>query len=280
MNNDATLIEFFDKHYYKVTIDGVNRYLPSVTTKLGVVDKPFLARWRGDLGNREADLRLYDAQQKGIRIHWAYATALLGGAVVYDPWQKPVFTEEDLAELRAKHGQVAVLRTQEEMWAICKLAEQFKRLSPKVLAVEHTVYDLANSDAGTIDSILSIAEGDYFVSGARPLHLSGGIYICDLKTGNYVDDGVWYQLAPYAFMWEKMTGQTIAGALATHTNAIVKTGIPGLKTMFRDRETLFNFDYKYYRHAAALWEGKHKDEQPETFEFPSLISLNIKKEAA
>ncbi len=276
--SDVTLIEWFNSHYYKVTVDGVTRFLPSVTTKLGIIDKPFLAQWRGDVGNREADNRLYDAQMKGKRVHWAYATALEGGAVVYDPWQKPVYTEESLATLKAKYEQLAVLRTQEEMWAICKLAEQFKRLNPKVLAVEHTVYDLTNSDAGTIDSILLINEGDYFVSGAKPLHLSGGVYICDLKTGNYLDDGVWYQLAPYAFMWEKMTGRQIAGALVTHTNSTLKKGISGLKTMYRDRETLINSDYKYYRHAAALWEGQHAGETPETFQFPSLISLNIKQE--
>src|SRR5258708_56734 len=187
--NDAVMVEFFNSHYYKVTTPaGLIRYIPSVTTKLGIVDKPFLHRWRGDLGNREADLRLYDAGERGKRIHWAYATALKRGAVVYDPWQSPVYTEQDLAALRKEHGDIAVLRTQEEMWTICKLAEQFKRLQPKVLAVEKPVYDLEMNDAGTIDSVFFIEEGDYFVSGSKPLHLSRGIYVNDLKTGNYVDN--------------------------------------------------------------------------------------------
>lgn len=275
--SDIVLIEWFNAHYYKVTVDGKTHYLPSVTTKLGVIDKPNLARWRGDLGNREADLRLYDAGLRGTRIHWAYETALKGGAVLYDPWKNPVYTKEGIAELEKAHGAVAILRTQEEMWDICKLEEQFKRLNPRVVGVEEKVWDVENNDAGTIDNILEIKEGEYMISGNKPLHLPGGIYINDLKTGSYVDEGVWFQLAPYAFMYEKIHGVQIAGALVTHTGSSMKTGIPGLKTMVRDRDTLLNIDYKYYRHASALWEGKHAGEEPHTFQFPSMITMKPKE---
>lgn len=276
----AVLVEWFNDHYYKVIHENQVRYIPSVTTKLGIVDKPALARWRGDLGNREADMRLYEAAQKGTRIHWAYETALKGGAVVYDPWKAPVYTSEGLEELRKEHGEIAVLRTQEEMWAICKLAEQFKRLNPKVLGVEERVVDLEMNDAGTIDNILGINAGDYFVGGSKAIHLSGGIYINDLKTGSYVDEGVWYQLAPYGVMWEKKYGQKIAGALVSHTAASTKTGIAGFRTMVRTREELFEKDYKYYRHAAALWEAKHGLEHPDVYEFPSLITMKTKEAVA
>lgn len=278
--SDVVLIEWFNAHYYRVTLPlGGMRFIPSVTTKLGIIDKPQLSRWRGDIGNREADSRMYEAAEKGTRIHWAYAVSLQSGAVVYNPWQKPIYTEEGIQELKAKHKAIAILRTQEEMWAICKLAEQFKRLKPQVIAVEKTVYDLEANDAGTIDSIFWIDEGDYFVSGQKPLHLLPGIYICDLKTGNYVDDGVWYQLAPYTFMFEKMFGVLVQGALVTHTGSTLKTGIPGLKTMFRSRDMLLNTDYPVFRHASAIWEAKHQEEQPETFEFPSVVTLDVKKEA-
>ncbi len=278
--SEAVLIEWFNAHYYRVTENGTNRFIPSVTTKLGIVDKPNLARWRGDLGNREADLRMYEAGQRGTRIHWAYATALKGGAVVYDPWQNPVYTEEGLAELRKEHRELAILRTQEEQWDICKLAEQYKRLDPEVLGVEQTVHDIQNNDAGTIDNILAVKAGAYLVAGSKPLVLSGGIYINDLKTGKYVDDNVWMQLAPYAFMYEKRFGITVAGALVTHTGSNIKTGIPGLKTLYRDRETLLGKDYSDYRHAAALWEREHTGEEPETFQFPSVITMKIKEKIA
>ncbi len=272
MNEEVVLVEWFNRHYYRVQVDGHTHFLPSVTTKLGIVDKPNLDRWRADIGNREADLRMYDAGQKGTRIHWAYETALKGGAVCYDPWQKPVYTDEGLADLRKRYKNVAVLRTQEEMWAVVRLAEQTKRLDPKILGVEEQVVDLVNHDAGTIDNILEIKTGDYMVSGAKPLHLEAGIYVNDLKTGSYVDDGVWLQLAPYTFMWEQKHSKQAAGALVTHTGSTTKGGIAGLKTMVRTRKELIQ-DYQYYRHAAALWEREHEGEEPSTFEFPSLVVL-------
>lgn len=278
--SEIVLIEYFDEHYYKVSEGDVTHYIPSVTTKLQILEKPGLRRFYADLGMREAELRKYEASQKGIRIHWAYETALKGGAVVYDPWKAPVYTQEGIDALKKEHGEVAVLRTQEEMFSISKLEEQYKRLRPKVLGVEEKVYDLEMMDAGTLDSVFFIEEGDYSISGSKPLHLEAGVYINDLKTGNYVDDGVWMQLAPYAVMWEKLHGSQVAGALVTHTGSTIKSGIPGLKTLFRDRETLMNRDYKYYRHAAALWEGKHEGEQPETFVFPSVITMKEKVKEA
>lgn len=277
--SDCVLIEFFNSHYYKVSLPGGGvRYIPSVTTKLGIIDKPALTKWVGDIGWREANLRKYEAGQRGTRIHWAYSVMLSeGGAVVYDPWQKPVYTEEGMAELKKRFKNVAILRTQEEMWDICKLAEQFKRLKPTVLGIEEMVYNLEENIAGSIDHIFSVEEGNYSIAGAKPLYLPGGIYIGDLKTGHYVDDNVFRQLAPYALCWEKKHGAQVAGALVTHTGSSIKTGVPGLKTIYRPRDVLFAKDLSAYKHAAALWDAEHEGEEPQTFEFPSLIQLNLKE---
>lgn len=277
--SEVVLIEWFNAHYYKVTVGDKSYYIPSVTTKLGVLDKPQLARWRGDIGNREADLRAYEASQKGTRIHWAYATALKGGAVVYDPWQKPVYTTEGLDALRKEHGEIAVLRTQEEMCDISKLAEQFKRLNPEVLGVEETVHDLDQLDAGTIDNILLIKDGEYSIAGQKPLRLSGGIYVNDLKTGSFVGDDVWLQLAPYTIMYEKKHGVTCAGALVTHTGSSIKSGIPGLKTLFCSRE-MIQIYYQKYRRISDVWNDRHEGDHPETFQFPSLVTLKQKLQEA
>jgi len=275
--SDVVLIEWFNSHYYKVTeADGQARYIPSVTTKLGVIDKPQIARWRGDLGNREADARMNEAAEKGTRIHWAYAVSLQSGAVVYNPWQKPIYTEEGITELKAKHKEIAILRTQEEMWAICKLAEQFKRLQPEVLGVEEMVYDLEKNDAGTIDSVFGIKEGSYLISGSKPLRLPGGIYVNDLKTGSFIGDDVWLQIAPYVVMYEKKHGVKVTGGLVTHTGSTMKGGIAGLKTMYCDRELLQEY-YEKYRRISDVWMDRHKDEEPETFQFPSLITMPIKE---
>lgn len=274
--SDVVLVEWFSQHWYKVTDGDKVYYIPSVTTKLNVIDKPQLARWRGDVGNREADLRAYEAAQMGNRKHWAYAVFLKSGAVVYDPWQKPIYTAQGLEELRKKYGEIAILRTQEEMWTICKLAEQFKRLNPKILGVEETVYDIESMDAGTIDNILFLEAGEYFVSGTRPIRLSQGVYINDLKTGSFVGDDVWLQLAPYTIMYEKLHGVQVQGALVTHTGSTVKGGIAGLSTKFCSREMLDSY-YKQYRHISDVWNDKHQGEEPETFQFPSIITMNTKE---
>ena len=270
----VVLVEWYDEHYYKITQENKTYYLPSVTTKLGIVDKPGLSRWRGDIGNREADMRMYDAGQRGKRLHWAREILLTGGAVIYDPWQTPVYTEQGIADLKMQYsGRVSILRTQDEMVQIVKLHRQLSILKPKILGVEVKVYDLQFKDAGTIDGIYEIAGGSYMIAGATPLKLEAGIYIEDFKSGNFIDENVWLQLSAYARMYEDMTRKHVQGALVTHTGAKTKKGIAGLTTLFRDRETLLKRDYMDFRHAAALWERGHADDQPEQYEFPSLITL-------
>ena len=279
MQPEIQLIEWESAHWYKVEVDEKTHYLPSVTTKLGIINKEGLTKWRGDIGNREADMRMQDAANRGKRIHAAYEVFLKGGVVIYDPWEHSQYTEEQIAKIKAENKLVYTLRNQDEMFDIYKLQRQFQLLRPNVLAVETRVFDLAAKDAGTIDNVIQIERGAYGVSGSKPLLLEAGIYINDLKTGSFLDDNVWLQLAPYGYMYEKQYGERIAGALVTHTGAKTRTGIRGLQTMVRSREELLGRDYQDYRHASSLWERKHKDDQPETFTFPSLIKQNfIEKE--
>ena len=81
--DSVKVIEYFDQRFYKMSFLDPLDYFPSVTTKLGIIDKPFLARWRGDIGNREADYRVRDAQEKGSNIHNGWFVMTQGGAVVY-----------------------------------------------------------------------------------------------------------------------------------------------------------------------------------------------------
>jgi hypothetical protein len=272
---EVVLVEWFNEHWYKVSKADQIHWLASVTTKLGIIDKPFLARWRGDIGNREADLKMNEAGQRGKRLHWARQTLLLGGAVVYDPWQTPVYTEEGLAKLKEQYtAGLVVLHTQDEMVQIWKIQRQLEILKPKVLMAEKTLYDLETRDAGTLDAAYFIAGGQYKIAGANPLELEQGIYIEDLKTGSSVDKSVWLQEAKYADMFEKRYGVQVKGGLVTHTSAQTKSGIKGLTTLFRPREKLLGQDLEAFYHASALWGRDHSEDEPETFEFPSLITLN------
>lgn len=269
------LVEWFDDHWYKVVKEGTTHWCASVTTKLGIIDKPGLARWRGDIGNREADLRMHSQGDRGKRIHWAWATALEGGAVIYDPWQNPVYTPETIAELTKKYnGKVAVIRTQDEMFQIDKLRRQYAILKPKVLAVEVKVYDLTSKTAGTIDSVFELETGMYMVNGAKQVPINKGIWIGDLKSGNWLGDEANYQTGKYLEMYERMFDVKCAGTIITHTAASTKKGIPGLGTYIRTREQVFDEDIPMFNKIAAVWDAQHKDDQPETFQFPSVITLN------
>lgn len=274
---DPVLIQWYDDHYYKVVKEGVTYYLPSVTTKLGIIHKEGLDRWRGDLGNREADLIMNDASARGKRIHWAWETALNGGCVVFNPWQGPIYTKEQIEALNAKYeGRMAILTNQDEMWQLTKLRMAFNILKPVVLDVEMKVYDIENRDAGTIDGVYFINEGEYAIAGATPLYLEAGVWIVDLKSGKYLDDNVWLQLAPYAKMYQNAHGMKVAGALVFHTGAKTKKGIPGFTTLKRTAKEL-DKDYSDYRHVVALWEREHGDDKPVLFDFPSLIDLKGEK---
>lgn len=273
INESIILVQFFDEHWYKVTENEKTFFIPSVTTKLGVKDKPFLAKWRGDIGNREADLRMHEAGQRGTRIHWAVEIMLKGGAVLYDAWQNPVFTSEGIKEHEKQYGEIAVLRTQDEMLQVWKVKQQLDILKPEVVGVEMTVFDTEQMDAGTIDGIYRVKAGSYMISGSKPLVLKEGLYIYDLKTGSTVTDDVWLQLAPYMAMYEKRTGSLVQGALVTHTSAKTKSGIAGLTTLYRSREDLVKNDYPDYRAASKLWMRDHANDQPRQYEFPSKITL-------
>jgi hypothetical protein len=280
---DVKMIELHDDHWYKVTLDdGKVDYIPSVTTKLGIIEKPSLARWRGDVGNREADLRMFEGQQAGRRIHHAWYTYTTGGVVLYQPAVNPIYTDAQIKDLQMRFdNNVFLMRYQDEMFDLYKLQKWFGLVNPKVLASEATCVSLKDRDAGTIDNVFEIAAGDYMVNGAKPLHLEGGIYVADLKSGNVVSDEAKLQTAAYANAWEQMGRGKVAGTLILHTSAKTRGGIRGLATILRTEKEWREEDLPQYRLASKLWELRNADKRPEIFEFPNIISQKeISHEAA
>lgn len=275
---EVKMVEWFDEHWYKLTLlleesPPEIRWIPSVTTKLNITDKPFLAKWRGDIGNREADTRLREAQDRGKRIHDAWHRFCTGGAVLYNPWNKPNYTADEVKELQAEHnGNLAILQYQDEMLAIVKLQRLVEILKPKMIFSEKIVYSLANNDAGTADNGWEIAEGEYKVNGAKPLFIKGGRYLVDLKTGSVVDETAYQQTACYVRCDEEMGAPTYEGTLILHTSAKTKSGIEGLACILRAREDVEK-DYQTYRLKSELWQRTNEDAAPRVFEFPALIRL-------
>lgn len=268
----AQTVEWFDDRWYKINRkDAPPDYYPSVTTKLGIVAKDFLAKWRGDIGNREADMRLFEAQERGKRIHSGWESLTLGGAVVFNPPSKPNFTEEQLADIRAKHTFIEIIKYQEEMYQLVKLQKFLDEVEPEIVASELMTYSDTYREAGTIDNVFKIKEGEYFINGRNPVYLKAGVYIGDLKTGNSFDDNAYMQMAAYANAYFERTGIKPVGSLGIHTSAKTKTGIPGLAVYLRSSEEMEQ-DFKDFRAVSSVWERKHKDDRPETFDLPTVLS--------
>lgn len=266
-------VQWFDDRFYKIEKEGVVRYVPSVTTKLGVIAKPFLAKWRGDIGNREADMRMFEAAERGTRIHNAWSVLTTGGTVLYQPWDRPNFAPEHLAKIfEEKGGNVAVLQYQDEMYQVFKLQKWIAAVNPKIIASEITVYDLANNDAGTADNVIEVNGGSYLVSGAKPITIMPGKYVVDLKTGSTVDEDAFQQTAAYAGCLLSMGQTGIVGTIIIHTGSKNKGGIEGLGTLVRDREQ-WPKDYENYRLVSKVWEMKNQGASPKVFDLPTMISL-------
>ena len=264
------MVEWFDDHFYRIKVEEQVYGIASVTTKLAVEDKPFIGRWRGDIGNREADLKMNEASQRGKRIHYAWWVYITGGTVLYNPWEHPTYTDKDIETMRSQ-GMVFVLTSQDEMLQLWKLQRFYEVVNPKVLHAELIVYSIKNDIAGTMDNAFLIEKGIYDVSGRMKLIIpTTGIYIADLKTGKTFDEGMWNQIAPYAKCYEEMGHGKVEGGLILHTGATTRSGILGLSVPLRTAEQL-DHDYEIYQKIADIWKERNPNYGPLIFKFPSLI---------
>ena len=275
MKIEPRMIQWFDDHWYKIEVlEEEPQYLPSVTTILGVSPKPFLARWRGDIGNREADNRLWEASEKGTRIHVACYTYCDDGVVIYNPFGYPNFSDEQILEFKRQHNEkVIILHNQDEMWQIWKFQKFLEVAGPVVCEKEMIVYSIEKEFAGTLDYVMGFIEGDYQISGKKPLSLETGKYVVDLKSGNVIDEAYHYQTAAYQYAYEKMTGEKAKGRLIVHTNAKTKTGIEGLNVIYRGNDT-YEEDLDTFWHLQAIWR-RTSARHPKIFEFPTLLRKEL-----
>ena len=122
---EVKLIQWFDSRFYQIQYEEnekqIEDYYASTTTKLGASPKLWLAEWRGDIGNREANLRMNEAADRGKRIHNGWYILHNGGIVIYDPIEYSIYTDEEIIKLKAENtDNYAIIRYQDEMWALCK----------------------------------------------------------------------------------------------------------------------------------------------------------------
>ena len=274
---EVKLIQWFDSHWYKIQYEQngkqIEDYFASTTTKLNAAPKLWLAEWRGDIGNREASLRVNEAGDRGKRIHNAWYILHNGGVVIYDPIEYSVYSDEEISKLKKDNpDNYSIIRYQDEMWAVYKLQEFFKIIQPTVLGYEQILHSLKYQEAGTVDNIYKIKAGEYEVNGAKPLFIEGGIYIIDVKSGKVVGKEAYMQMADYAMMYEEMGGSKITGSIILHTEAKTRSGIVGLSATLRTREQIED-DFISFRKVAAVWEDYNKTASPKIFDFPSMIKF-------
>lgn len=271
-------VAWYDDRFYQFEFeDGKIEFFASVTTKLGIVAKSFLAKWRGDVGNAEADRVMMQAQDRGTRIHSAFETLCKGGIVIFNPKKKPVYKSEEILELAKGYPLYYIVDDQSEMHDAWKLQEFLNIVKPKVLFSEVIVYDIENKDAGTVDAVLEIKEGTYFIDGSKPVKLVGGVYVADLKSGKTVDSSAYKQMACYAKCAISMgliEKEKVVGTLVLHTGAQTRSGIEGFSAKLRTAEEV-ETDYAKYRRTAAVWQDENENFSPKVFDLPSFISYKV-----
>lgn len=271
-------VEWFDDRFYRVKYDNeygveVEDYIPSVTTKLGAIAKPFLVQWYGDLGNREANLRKMEQADRGSRIHHAWYSYATGGAIVYNPPRNPNFTRQQIEELYHQYQEnVCVIYNQDEMLDVDKLKRWCEYVQPVFLGCEYTVCSLKNRDAGTVDNKIYTEGGEWPVNGRNLLTIPKGKYILDIKTGNYLGAEAEMQVSAYFKCDEEMNSDPdLMGAMILHTGSKIKSGIEGLSTKLLLRDDIEK-QYSNYRLISQVWENHFGGMKPKVLTIPNLIT--------
>ncbi len=278
---DVQRVHYFDSRYYKILYQikkkKFEEHLPSVTEILGAYPKPFIATWRGNVGNERADQILWQANNKGSFIHYGAEVLIKKGIIIYNPLDNPIYTEAQIGKLMRKHKQVVVAQMQLEYIELYRLWTWFKLVKPTKITTEQTVYSIAHKFAGTLDLDCYIKEGTYMIAGSTPVKLKAGFYVVDYKTGKSVSDTYKMQLA--AYIEAKLEGlpqlkNKYQGGLIIHTNEPkIKNGIEGLKTYvlnMSEQKKYFNNFKKVYE----VYKIQKPVPTPKTFSMPSLLSLN------
>lgn len=273
------MVEWFNDHAYKIfkppTFEKWT-WKPSSTTVLSVAPDPFLMKWHGDIGNREATARSTEAKNFGSMVHDACAKFLDGRSVVYLPPShkyQPI-KEKELKLLKRQNRGALFLPDQRMQVHVWRFQNVVKELKPLLVFTEQVVWSDAFNYAGTMDYLWYIHEGVYIVGG-KQMSLPAGLYLVDLKTGGEYDDHS-MQIASYFFAAIERgyapVDTPLRGALVIYTNKEVGDPAHCAVKFFPPKELERHFmDFRYTH---ALWMRKNQNFSPTVFEFPSVIRLD------
>ena len=271
-------VTWYDQHHYEVELeDGKKDYFASVTTKLQAISSPWLASWRGQLGNVECDRILKESQVKGSRIHKAFETYVKSGTVIVRLPYNNEYTDEEIKDIaETTQGNYFVIEDQDEALAFWRLTRFLGAVKPEILDSERMVYSLKHREAGTADGVLYIKSGTYEINGSKPVSLPEGKYVVDIKSGKSVSETAYLQMSAYTHMMEEMgIHSDIVGALVLHTGSQNRKAIEGFATHYISRGEIDEY-YKVYRNASEVWKWQNKNStsfRPRIFNLPTKYTL-------
>ena len=253
-------------------------YLPSSTTILSHNNNPFLARWRGDVGNINADYISRKALTLGSEIHNVIDLRAKGYDVIYNDAKVPAMTPTQIAQyMNEVNPSTVIIDTQEVAVQLARFEQVFQALEPEILETETTVYNIAEVYAGTLDQVWNITEDKEIKAGRTTYKLPKGIYVVDIKTGSGINETQYFaQLSSYCKAENITSKYDVTGAIILHLNADIKSGIVGFKPYIKFSEELERY-WNYFKNTRDNYIFENQV-YPKFFEIPILFNQKLRKE--
>lgn len=265
------LIDSFDSHFYEVLfVDGTTKLFPSVTTILQAYPKPHLMKFRGEIGNNQADQLMNRGAKRGSSIHNAVEKMLNGAAILYDNGLGSISQREiDAYQLQYE---TVIMQDQIEYNQVFRIKQLFDMWQPEILATEQKIFDFDNEYAGTMDQVMRLRAGSYVINGLDYKIPETGVYVTDVKSGGFLDDSANYQTAAYAKAFLKtgvISKDEFKGTIILHCNSRGVKGIEGMSIKVRDRFDVDD-DYIGFKVVHQLWKLT-MNQRPKVWQMPNAL---------
>lgn len=274
LNIDPVFLQTLPESYIKRNETELIAYLPSVTT---IIPSPNLERWRGDVGNVNADRISYIAKTKGSIIHNAIDSMVNGATVIYQNLKiKNISDIEIKAYSKTTKKKVVILHEQEEMIQIARYTNLIRTLNATIVESEQVVTNIIGGYAGTLDQVWYLPGGEFQINSDRKVSRSiiePGFYIVDFKTGKGYDaDSTFEQLS--ALHGAHHRKESMQGVIGVHLNNDNKSGIQGVKLYIKMKDELQPYIDQFHRDRDTFYFKKQVF--PSLFEFSQIISMEQK----
>jgi len=276
LNIDPSFIKNIPDNFRYYNGESLEVFLPSVSTiKSNSEPRPYLERWRGDVGNDRADQISQQALDKGSNIHNAIDLVVNGTDIIYQNLKTKNFSDKEIKAYQKKRRRpVLVIHKQEEMIQIARYQRLVNILQPKILFSEQPVHCLEECYAGTLDQVWELPAGKYQINSDRKhIEFRSGLYIVDFKTGRGYDEAsTFIQLS--AYLNAHHLKEKITGAIGIHLNSDTKSGVEGVKVYMRYKEDLENYFEQFLVYKKVFFFSNPVF--PKQYEFPNIITFKNK----